>query len=61
MPTRADVVAAMRGLRFQGIAYTRPIEWDTKSDNRAAVIFLNVVEGERFKEIGEITRDDVSK
>ncbi len=57
----ADVAAAMRGLRFQGIAYARPVEWDTKGDNRAAVIFLNVVEGERFKEIGEITRDDVSK
>jgi len=54
-------VAAMRGLRFQGIAYARPVEWDTKGDNRAAVILLNVVEGERFKEIGEITRDDVSK
>ncbi len=61
MPSRADVAAAMRGLRFQGIAYARPVEWDTKGDNRAAVIFLNVVEGERFKEIGEITRDDVSK
>src|SRR5881296_1035886 len=60
-PSRADVAAAMRGLRFQGIAYARPVEWDTKGDNRAAVIFLNVVEGERFKEIGEITRDDVSK
>src|SRR5438093_3326381 len=57
----ADVAAAMRGLRFQGIAYARPVEWDTKGDNRAAVIFLTVVEGERFKEIGEIHRDDVSE
>jgi branched-chain amino acid transport system substrate-binding protein len=60
-PTRAEVVAALRGLRYQGIAYSRPVEWDAKGDNTAAAIFVNVVEGDRFKEIGEITREDAPK
>jgi branched-chain amino acid transport system substrate-binding protein len=60
-PTRAEVVAALRGLRYQGIAYSRPVEWDAKGDNTAAVIFVNIVEGDRFKEVGEITREDVPK
>jgi len=57
LPTRTDVIGALRSLRYQGIAYARPVEWDAKGDNMAAVIFLNIVEGDRFKEIGEITRD----
>src|SRR5215813_1716990 len=28
MPTRAEVLAALRGLHFQGIAYARPVAWD---------------------------------
>jgi branched-chain amino acid transport system substrate-binding protein len=59
--TRAEVLAAMRGLRYQGIAYARPVAWDAKGDNTAAVIFLNVVEGDRFKEVGEITREDLPR
>jgi branched-chain amino acid transport system substrate-binding protein len=55
LPTRTDVMSALRALRYQGIAYARPVEWDTKGDNMAAVIFLNTVEGGQFKEIGEIT------
>jgi branched-chain amino acid transport system substrate-binding protein len=55
LPTRTDVMSALRTLRYQGIAYARPVEWDTKGDNMAAVIFLNTVEGGQFKEIGEIT------
>jgi branched-chain amino acid transport system substrate-binding protein len=61
MPARADVLAALRAVKFQGIAYPRPVTWDTKGDNTAAVIFLNVVEGDRFKEIGEISREDLAK
>ena len=61
LPTRAEVVAAMRGIRYQGIAYSRPVEWNAKGDNTAAVIFVNVVEGDRFKEVGEITREDIPK
>ncbi len=57
LPTRADVIGALRSLRYQGIAYARPVEWDAKGDNTAAVIFLNIVEGDRFKEVGEITRE----
>jgi branched-chain amino acid transport system substrate-binding protein len=61
MPTRDEVITALRGLRFQGIAYARPVTWDKKGDNTAAVIFLNVVEGDRFKEIGEVSRDDLAR
>jgi branched-chain amino acid transport system substrate-binding protein len=61
MPTRADVLAALRAVKFQGIAYARPVTWDAKGDNTAAVIFLNVVEGDHFKEIGEISREDLAK
>jgi branched-chain amino acid transport system substrate-binding protein len=56
LPTRGEVVIALQKLQYQGIAYARPVAWDAKGDNTAAVIFVNVVEGERFKEIGEITR-----
>jgi branched-chain amino acid transport system substrate-binding protein len=54
VPTRAEVLASMRALKFQGIAYAGPAEWNRKGDNVAAVIFVNVVEGGRFKEIDEI-------
>ncbi len=60
VPGRGEVLAALRRLHFQGIAYARPVEWDAKGDNRAAVIFLNVVDGGRFKEVGEITKDDAA-
>ncbi len=33
LPTRGDVVAALRSLHYQGIAYARPVEWDAKGDN----------------------------
>jgi branched-chain amino acid transport system substrate-binding protein len=61
MPARDEVIAALRGVRFQGIAYARPVTWDAKGDNSAAVIFLNVVEGDHFKEIGEVSRDDLTR
>src|SRR5215472_12898326 len=54
LPSRADVIAAMRQGSFQGIAYARPVEWDAKGDNVAAVIYVNLVEGGRFKEIDQI-------
>ncbi len=53
-PTRADVLAALKGLTFQGVAYTAPVVWDAKGDNTAAVIFVNDVEGGRFREIDQI-------
>ena len=59
VPSRGEVVAALRRLQYQGIAYARPVTWDGKGDNTAAVIFVNVVEGDRFKEVGEITRTDM--
>ncbi len=60
MPSRAEVLAVLRALKFQGVAYARPVEWDRKGDNRAAVIFLNVVEGDRFKEIAEVSKEDLN-
>jgi branched-chain amino acid transport system substrate-binding protein len=60
-PTRAEVLAALRTIHFQGIAYARPVEWDTKGDNKGAVIFVNVVDGERFREIAEITPSDIPR
>jgi len=54
LPTRAEVLAAMKTTRFQGIAYARPVEFNSKGDNTAAVIFINVVEGRTFREIDEI-------
>ena len=61
MPTRDEVVAALRASRFQGIAYARPVTWDAKGDNTSAVIMLNVVEGDHFKEIGEVTREELAR
>jgi branched-chain amino acid transport system substrate-binding protein len=54
VPTRAEVLAVMRATRFQGIAYAGPAQWNPKGDNVAAVIFVNTVEGGRFKEVDEI-------
>lgn len=53
-PSRADVVGALRGLTFQGIAYAKPVTWTDKGDNKAAVIFVNVVEGDHFKQVDQI-------
>jgi len=44
----------MRAVRFQGIAYARPVQWNSKGDNVAAVIFVNVVEKGGFREVDEI-------
>jgi branched-chain amino acid transport system substrate-binding protein len=54
-PSRADIVAALRALTFQGIAYAKPVQWTEKGDNKSAVIFVNVVEGDRFKQIDQIS------
>jgi branched-chain amino acid transport system substrate-binding protein len=53
--TRADVIATLRGLTFEGIAYAKPVQWAEKGDNKSAVIFVNVVEGHRFKPIDQIS------
>ncbi|MGA2290723.1 branched-chain amino acid ABC transporter substrate-binding protein [Bradyrhizobium sp.] len=54
IPTRADVVAGLRKLTFQGIAYAKPVQWTENGDNKSAVIFINVVEGDHFKQIDQI-------
>ena len=54
MPDRADVLAALKGAKFQGVAYAAPEAFDAKGDNIAAVIFVNEVDGDRFREIDQI-------
>jgi len=54
IPARADVVAALRKLIFPGIAYASPVQWTEKGDNKSAVIFVNAVEGDHFKQIDQI-------
>jgi branched-chain amino acid transport system substrate-binding protein len=54
IPTRSDVLSAIKAIKFQGIAYAKPVEWNEKGDNKAAVIFVNIVEGDAFKEIDQI-------
>jgi branched-chain amino acid transport system substrate-binding protein len=54
VPNRAEVLAALRKIKFQGIAYANPVEWSEKGDNLAAVIFVNKVVGDRFEEVAQI-------
>ena len=56
MPSRADVLDALKAIKFQGVAYAKPVEWSEKGDNLAAVIFVNKVVGDRFEEIDQIGR-----
>ncbi|MER8531402.1 hypothetical protein [Mesorhizobium sp. M1023] len=53
-PSRRDVLAAVRDIRFRGNAYREPVRWDEKGDNLAAVTALNGVENGRFRQIAEI-------
>jgi branched-chain amino acid transport system substrate-binding protein len=55
MPSRSEVIAALKTIKFQGVAYAKSVQWNEKGDNIAAVIFVNVVEGDHFKEIDQIT------
>jgi hypothetical protein len=41
-------------MKFQGVAYAAPETFDAKGDNMAAVIFVNDVDGDRFREIDQI-------
>jgi branched-chain amino acid transport system substrate-binding protein len=54
MPSRAEVVAALKAIHFQGVAYAKPVAWNEKGDNLGAVIFVNVVDGDHFKEVDQI-------
>jgi branched-chain amino acid transport system substrate-binding protein len=54
MPSRADVLAVLKDIKFQGVAYAKPVAWSEKGDNLAAVIFVNKVEGGKFVEIDQI-------
>jgi len=52
----AALLAALKATKFQGIAYAEPVTWKPNGDNRAAVVFINSVEDEHFKEIAAIER-----
>ena len=54
VPSRADVLGALKDMKFQGVAYAAPETFDAKGDNMAAVIFVNDVDGDRFREIDQI-------
>jgi hypothetical protein len=41
-------------MKFQGVAYAAPEAFDAKGGNIAAVIFVNEVDGGRFREIDQI-------
>jgi|ERR1043165_6487673 branched-chain amino acid transport system substrate-binding protein len=56
IPTRTQVIAAVCALKYQGVAYHRPHEWDEKGDNLAAVTALHVIEGNRYRQIAESPR-----
>ena len=53
-PGRADGLAALKGVKFQGVAYAAPEAFDAKGDRIAAVIFINDVDGDPFREIDQI-------
>jgi branched-chain amino acid transport system substrate-binding protein len=55
IPSRAETLAALRSIKFQGIAYAGPVEWSLNGDNKSAVIFVNRVDGDRFNEIDQIS------
>ena len=48
------LLAALKDIKFQGVAYAAPEAFDAKGDNIAAVIYVNDVDGERFREIDQI-------
>ena len=56
LPNRAHVLATLKGLTFKGVAYAAPEAFDAKGDNTAADIFVNEVDGDRFREIDQIVR-----
>lgn len=59
MPSRPEVLRAIRAIEFQGLAYHRPVEWDARGDNRATITVLSDIEAGHFHELAQIgdTRD----
>jgi branched-chain amino acid transport system substrate-binding protein len=51
LPDRSAVVSAVRALKFNGIAYALPTEWDSKGDNKAAVTALYEVNADGFRQV----------
>jgi branched-chain amino acid transport system substrate-binding protein len=58
LPQRADVIDALSNIKFQGIAYPHPHQWDENGDNLAALTVLHTVQNGQFRQIAEITRDN---
>jgi branched-chain amino acid transport system substrate-binding protein len=57
---RSDVTAALRAMRFPGIAYRQPTVWDDRGDNLAAVTALHIVAHREFHQVAEIDVNDHS-
>ena len=55
LPERADILAALKAVKFQGVAYAAPEAFDAKGDDIAAVIFVN--DGATSTAFREIDRD----
>jgi hypothetical protein len=54
------VSAALRTIRVQGIAMR--VRWSgTPKEKKGAVIFVDVIDGERFREVAEITPADIPR
>lgn len=53
VPSRRDVERAIRAIRFRGIAYEAPVEWDGCGDNRATVTALHVVHDGHFHQVAQ--------
>jgi branched-chain amino acid transport system substrate-binding protein len=58
---RRGILSALRSIQFQGIAYPRPVAWDEKGENRAAVTALFVGEKSRFRQVAEIAKEPAPK
>ncbi|WP_433427781.1 branched-chain amino acid ABC transporter substrate-binding protein [Nonomuraea sp. CA-141351] len=50
---REETTAALRGQRFEGIAYGSPSAWDDRGDNLATVTALHEVNNGRFRQVAE--------
>jgi len=57
IPTREDVLAAIRKIKYEGIAYRRPTEWDSKGDNVAAETALYSIENGSYKQVAKICQN----
>ena len=56
LPNREALVAAIRLMEAQGVAYPDPVRWDANGDNRAAVTALHRVRDGRFVQVAMVPK-----